>query len=184
MSTGFCFPLSYRCNGEYECIDHSDESGCPRENCSAGYFTCDDGNCVRLSWKCDGDDDCNDGSDERNCSKYCIKSKYEFERKVIIYRLLHIITWKYRKVRNTRFYSRLFIIVQLLFVATSLRICPEDMFQCTNLRCIPNKLTCNRDDDCGDFSDEIIASCNDSKYNMEWLWGSIRVRGKDKNNQD
>ena len=59
-------------------------------NCSAGYFSCNDGNCVELLWKCDGDDDCDDGSDERNCSKYCIKSKYEFECNYnTVYGLLH-----------------------------------------------------------------------------------------------
>lgn len=40
----------------------------------------------------------------------------------------------------------------------SARPCQDDQFSCQNGRCIPRGWSCDREDDCGDKSDEISCS--------------------------
>lgn len=82
FSSGQCIPRIWRCDGEIDCSDSSDEHGCPKENdvqihhvnCSYGEFTCADQlGCVLANQKCDGIKHCLDGSDE--WEETCLKSK-------------------------------------------------------------------------------------------------------------
>ena len=60
-----CIPLQWRCDGNSECSDHSDEIGCPK--CGVGNFRCTNENCINATLICDGTNDCKDSSDEVKC---------------------------------------------------------------------------------------------------------------------
>lgn len=60
-----CIPSSWRCDGQIDCPDQSDEIGCP--SCQADQFRCQSGECVERSLVCDGTTHCTDGTDEANC---------------------------------------------------------------------------------------------------------------------
>lgn len=62
--SGRCVPGTFRCDGENDCGDYSDETGCTNVTCSSTQFLCDNGRCVPSTWKCDSENDCGDGSDE------------------------------------------------------------------------------------------------------------------------
>ena len=67
---GQCIPSDYRCDGDKDCEDGSDEiCSAPTGNCEPNEFRCNNNRCAMKIWRCDGDNDCGDDSDELNCPK-------------------------------------------------------------------------------------------------------------------
>ncbi|TRZ00115.1 hypothetical protein DNTS_020307 [Danionella cerebrum] len=72
-----CIPQSWHCDGEVDCLDHSDEEKCasvlpgtvpPHTECESGQFQCRNSSCIPALLRCDAVLDCPDGDDEHGCS--------------------------------------------------------------------------------------------------------------------
>merc|ERR1719483_1991554 len=152
---GRCINLSWKCDGDDDCHDNSDEIGCPETTCSDSDFQCGNGKCVPLRWTCDDVDDCKDsvgenGSDEEGClSKNCTNGDFQCPK------------------------SGLCIPDNLKCDSSSdcpdgedeedCKVqCDKDEFTCADNKCISNAWVCDHHDDCTDGSDE--KNCPATEY--------------------
>ncbi|XP_063218375.1 vitellogenin receptor isoform X2 [Bacillus rossius redtenbacheri] len=165
---GSCVPVAFRCDGEDDCGDLSDEMSCqdfdhgPLE-CGDEEWKCLDGQmCVLRAWLCDGHPDCEDRSDEqlgckiKDCmdgflceNHHCIISNFRCDGADDCGDGSDERGCGARNVSHT---------------ACTL---DNSLFQCADtVHCLDLGVVCNGADNCLDGSDEGPA-CNDSKAECE-----------------
>lgn len=190
-TNGQCISLAWRCDGDNDCMDQSDEQECPSTTCSTSDFRChDDGKCIPLRWKCDGANDCHDESDEdpSTCSSLaCGEDEFQCANKACISK-----AWRCDgendceggddelNCNNTCNASIEFTCGDGQCISNRWKCdthpdckdgsdedncpqngCGEFEFKCTNGECIQDTWFCDGDDDCSDMSDEL--NCTDKE---------------------
>ncbi|KAM7401105.1 hypothetical protein PAMA_005342 [Pampus argenteus] len=146
---GQCVPGRWRCDGEPECPDGSDEAEetCSKQTCPPEKFDCggSTNKCVSLSWRCDGEKDCENGADEEDCAsdaKACPSGEFMCANRKCL-ATVHVCDGDDDCGDGSDELK-----------CTSPLTCGPNHLRCNTSECVPLMWSCDGDPDCPDSSDE------------------------------
>lgn len=156
-ASGHCIAAYFRCDGDRDCRDMSDEKNCPPKYpggryCPESKFQCDNHLCVSQADICDGADDCGDNSDEAPslCDNFNCDSLKRYQC------ANHKCIPRYQLCDGVDNCGDGSDENNMTLCAKKTKPCNVfGEFKCANDKCIDKKQVCDFADDCGDSSDEL-----------------------------
>ncbi|KAI5646183.1 sortilin, neurotensin receptor 3, domain-containing protein [Phthorimaea operculella] len=158
-NNGMCIAATWRCDGNNDCGDLSDEIGC---QCTPPMIPCDDTRCYLPHWRCDGDNDCADMSDEKDCGHHnCSASEFQCGTGQCIEK-----KWVCDGDNDCKDGSdEKNCQITPKRPEIEFANCSSNGFACgndSNAICIPNSWVCDGERDCPGNEDETVDKCKNS----------------------